>query len=274
MAREISLAPTAAVAAAEPAAAPARVRRRRQLHLFSVATDAHEVSAGERRERGGGTSSVSPPMHTRFHDTEKDRETSQVSHDSTNVSSMKPTGTMIAVKILTVLMVLLSFTDFYCLSPRFLNRAFSTCCPPTGVKFIDASFLCQTLYYFDCKIISLQNTILRMFHQEAEEPADDEGAAGKKQGMARDSDEVSPGCRGADGRCSRRWKEARNRALSRKIRHDGEKPVDGARAGGRKRVIARGGERFRGGFAEMRGSRRLASAGRHSHFAAMHAGGG
>uniref|UniRef100_A0A0E0J9P4 Uncharacterized protein n=1 Tax=Oryza nivara TaxID=4536 RepID=A0A0E0J9P4_ORYNI len=54
MAREISLAPTAAVAAAEPVAAPARVRRRRQLHLFSVATDAHEVSAGERRERGGG----------------------------------------------------------------------------------------------------------------------------------------------------------------------------------------------------------------------------
>ncbi|BAS94502.1 Os05g0472500 [Oryza sativa Japonica Group] len=67
MAREISLAPTAAVAAAKPVAAPARVRRRRQLHLFSVATDAHEVSAGERRERGGGssTSSVSPPMHTR-----------------------------------------------------------------------------------------------------------------------------------------------------------------------------------------------------------------
>ncbi|EEE64060.1 hypothetical protein OsJ_18890 [Oryza sativa Japonica Group] len=123
------------------------------------------------------------------------------------------------------------------------------------------------------QIISLQNTILRMFHKEAEEPADDEGAAGKKQGMARDSDEVSPGCRGADGRCSRRWKEARNRALSRRIRHDGEKPVDGARAGGRKRVIARGGERFRGGFAEMPGSRRLASAGRHSHFAAMHAGG-
>jgi hypothetical protein len=67
MAREISLAPTAAVAAAKPVAAPARVRRRRQLHLFSVATDAHEVSAGERRERGGGssTSSVSPPMHMR-----------------------------------------------------------------------------------------------------------------------------------------------------------------------------------------------------------------
>uniref|UniRef100_A0A0E0ILK8 Uncharacterized protein n=1 Tax=Oryza nivara TaxID=4536 RepID=A0A0E0ILK8_ORYNI len=135
MAREISLAPTAAVAAAEPAAAPARVRRRRQLHLFSVAADAHEI-------------------------------------------------------------------------------------------------------------ISLQNTIPRMFHQEAEEPTDDEGAAGKKQGMARDSDEVSPGCRGADGRCSRRWKEARNRALSRRIHHDGEKPVDGARAGGRKRVITRGGERF------------------------------
>uniref|UniRef100_A0A0E0R465 Uncharacterized protein n=1 Tax=Oryza rufipogon TaxID=4529 RepID=A0A0E0R465_ORYRU len=52
MAREISLAPTAAVE--EPAAAPARVRRRRQLHLFSVAAEVHEVSVGERRERGGG----------------------------------------------------------------------------------------------------------------------------------------------------------------------------------------------------------------------------
>uniref|UniRef100_A0A0E0IYD3 Uncharacterized protein n=1 Tax=Oryza nivara TaxID=4536 RepID=A0A0E0IYD3_ORYNI len=76
----------------------------------------------------------------RFHDTEKDRDTSQVSHDSTNVSSMKPVGTMIAAKILTVLMVLLSFTDFSCISPRFLDWAFSTCCPPIGVKFIDASF--------------------------------------------------------------------------------------------------------------------------------------
>uniref|UniRef100_A0A0D3HI79 Uncharacterized protein n=2 Tax=Oryza TaxID=4527 RepID=A0A0D3HI79_9ORYZ len=52
MAREISLALTVAVE--EPAAAPARVHRRRQLHLFSVAAEAHEVSVGERRERGGG----------------------------------------------------------------------------------------------------------------------------------------------------------------------------------------------------------------------------
>jgi hypothetical protein len=76
----------------------------------------------------------------RFHDIEKDRDTSQVSHDSTNVSSMKPVVTMIAAKILTVLMVLLSFTNFSCISPRFLDWAFSTCCPPIGVKFIDASF--------------------------------------------------------------------------------------------------------------------------------------
>uniref|UniRef100_A0A0E0FJD7 Uncharacterized protein n=1 Tax=Oryza nivara TaxID=4536 RepID=A0A0E0FJD7_ORYNI len=65
MAREISLAPTAAVE--EPAAAPARVRRRRQLHLFSVAAEVHKVNVGEWRERGGGADAgahrIGPSQH-------------------------------------------------------------------------------------------------------------------------------------------------------------------------------------------------------------------
>uniref|UniRef100_A0A0E0B3U5 Uncharacterized protein n=1 Tax=Oryza glumipatula TaxID=40148 RepID=A0A0E0B3U5_9ORYZ len=56
------------------------------------------------------------------------------------VSSMKPAGIMIVAMILSVLMVLLLFTDFSCLSPRSLDFAFSACCPPIGIKFIDASF--------------------------------------------------------------------------------------------------------------------------------------
>uniref|UniRef100_A0A0E0B3U4 Uncharacterized protein n=1 Tax=Oryza glumipatula TaxID=40148 RepID=A0A0E0B3U4_9ORYZ len=55
--------------------------------------------------------------------------------------------------------------------------------------------------------------IQRMFHREAKEPTDGEvPLEGSKElsAEARDYEEVSPGC-------SRRWKEARNHALPRRI---------------------------------------------------------
>uniref|UniRef100_A0A0E0ESX9 Uncharacterized protein n=1 Tax=Oryza meridionalis TaxID=40149 RepID=A0A0E0ESX9_9ORYZ len=103
---------------------------------------------------------------------------------------------------------------------------------------------------------------VRMFHREAEEPTDGEVLLEGSEELsveAREYEEVSLGC-------SCRWKEARNRVFPRRIRHDLEKPTDGAHAGGRKRGIAHGGARFQGGFVGMRGSRRLASVGRHSRF--------
>uniref|UniRef100_A0A0E0E0B0 Uncharacterized protein n=1 Tax=Oryza meridionalis TaxID=40149 RepID=A0A0E0E0B0_9ORYZ len=113
---------------------------------------------------------------------------------------------------------------FSYLSPRSLDLAFSACCPPTGVKFIDASFFCQTLYCFDCKIISLQNAIPRMFHREAEEPADGEYVAGRK------------------------------RAILRRFHRDAKELADDARASERKRGITC----FLGEFTMMWRSRRMA----------------
>lgn len=99
-----------------------------------------------------------------------------------------------------------------------------------------------------------------MFHREAEESTDGEvplEGSEELSAEARDYEEVSPGC-------SRWWKEARNRALPRRIRHDLEKPTDGARAGGRKRGIGKP------AFGERWSSFSFLSAG----FATMRAGGG
>jgi hypothetical protein len=99
-----------------------------------------------------------------------------------------------------------------------------------------------------------------MFHREAEESTDCEvplEGSEELSAEARDYEEVSPGC-------SRRWKEARNRALPRRIRHDLEKPTDGARAGGRKQGIGKP------AFGERWSSFSFLSAG----FATMRAGGG
>ncbi|BAT08427.1 Os09g0455600 [Oryza sativa Japonica Group] len=126
-------------------------------------------------------------------------------------------------------------------------------CPAPDTKHHDSSHDTQCL---DDHILTKHDS--EDVSREAEESTDGEvplEGSEELSAEARDYEEVSPGC-------SRRWKEARNRAIPRRIRHDLEKPTDGARAGGRKRGIGKPafGERWSSfsflsaGFATMRAS--------------------